>query len=194
MHMSGIGAPRKHIREMLEKKTYTPHVPIGSISKNKSIIVEIYGEEEFKRLITEDDETSIENETPNLAGYVSIDNFDIDTLNKCEQTVQNICSDIVNEWEKRFITNPFMDSVYKAFGIVKERSEEELRKLLISIIENHPQKEGFTTEIVLPGFMLYNKFALNFKERTSNMSVEKIYPKFLRENEENTNIIQFKVL
>ena len=127
MHMSGIGAPRKHIREMLEKKTYTPHVPIGSISKNKSIIVEIYGEEEFKRLITEDDETSIENETPNLAGYVSIDNFDIDTLNKCEQTVQNICSDIVNEWEKRFITNPFVDSVYEAFGIVKECSEEELK-------------------------------------------------------------------
>ena len=70
------------------KENLYPHVPIGSISKNKSIIIEIYGEEEFKRLITEDDETSIENETPNLAGYVSIENFDIDILYKCEQTIQ----------------------------------------------------------------------------------------------------------
>ena len=134
MIMSGIGAPRKLIREMLEKETYTPHVPTGSISKNKSIIVELYGEEEFQRLITEDDETTIENDLPNLAGFVCIENFDHDILYKCEQIMQSICSDIINEWEIRFKSNSFMDSVYETFGIVKERTEEELKNLLLSII------------------------------------------------------------
>ena len=108
--------------------------------------------------------------------------------------MQSICSDIICKWELTFIANNYIDSVYEAFGIVKERTEEELKNLLLSIIENHPQKEKFNPETIFPGFDLYNKFALNCRKITSNMSVEKIYQKILRENEENENIIQFKVL
>ena len=123
-----------------------------------------------------------------------IDNFDIDLLYKCEQTMQSICLDIINEWNIRFVTNPFMDAVHAAFGIVKQNSEEDLKKLLISVIMNHPQKEIFNIETILPGYKLYNDFALNFKKINTNMSVEKIYSKFLKENEENPNVKQFKVL
>ena len=192
MSLSGIGSPRKHIREMLENEKYTPHVPVGSISKNKSIIVEFYGQEEFERLVSEDNENL--NDMPNLAGCVSIVNFDIDILYKCEQTMQNICSDIIKEWNIRFVTNPFMDAVHAGFGIVKEHSEEDLKNILSLVIMNHPQKETYNIETILPEYKFYNDFALNCKARNTNMSIEKNYSNFLKENEGNPNVKQFKVL
>ena len=63
------------------------------------------------------------NEIPNLAGNVSIENFDVDILYKCEQALQQICSDIIKEWEIRFVANPFMDAIHTAIGRVDDHSE-----------------------------------------------------------------------
>ena len=113
------------------------------------------------------------NEIPNLAGNVSIENFDVDILYKCEQALQQICSDIIKEWEIRFVANPFMDAIHTAFGRVEEHSEEELRNLLTSVIMTHPQKDEYNIETTLLGYKLYNNYALYCKSRNTNVSIEK---------------------
>ena len=87
--------------------------------------------------------------------------------------MQKICLDIINEFNIRFKTNPFIDAVHATYGIAKENSEEDLKNLLISFIMKHLQKEEFIIETILLEYKLYNDFVLNYKDIYNNMSVEK---------------------
>lgn len=183
---AGIGCPDNHIHEMLTKSVYKPYVPRSITADNRWLFV--------------DNEVDIDESPANLlnseipaenigAGEICIE-FDEEKKEKCEEILQNMCTDLIKNWDTRLRKTKLQKAAEVAFtGYANiDQTSDEKTKLqeLISSIPG-PSSDQFTAEDCIVGYLEYKQYKMSKKEFTP----EQIWEAFYKKNKDNPGIQPF---